>query len=230
MAEQAPQIDPAIAQFVQQQAQFNQAVGQTLQEIKGTLPKIAAKTAPVVAPTDYAKANEQAINEFVTDPVGFSGKLINIATQNALQQARAENEAKIADLEAKQYANQLYTSFFGAAENADVRAYQDWIAGQMGQMPDNWTVEQKLVAAANNIRQHLAQRDDWAARVRGAAPNYDASAAGGRPAASGPAVNEEGVPMDEMSLNVLLSENTKSWKAARRNPANHDDYRRRGGR
>jgi len=232
MAEQT--VDPAIAQFVQQQAQFNQAVGQTLSEIKSTLPKIAsAATAPKpapVAPTDYAKANEAAINEFVNDPVGFSGKLINIATQTALQQARAENEAKIADLEAKQYATQLYTSFFGAAENADIRPYQDWIAGQMQQMPDGWTVEQKLVQAANNIRQHLSQRDDWVARSRGAAPNYDASAAGGRPASNGPAVNEEGVPMDETSLNIMLSEGTKAWKAARRNPANHDDYRRRGGR
>lgn len=233
MAGEAPQIDPALAQFVQQQAQFNQAVGSTLQEIKSTLPKIAAAARPAppqMGTTDYAKANEAAINEFVNDPVAFSGKLINIATQNALAQARAENDSKISDLEARQYANQLYTSFFGSPQNADMRIYQDWIAGQMQQMPNDWTVEQKLVAASNNVRRELAQRDDWVVRSRVGTANYDASAPGGRPAASGPVVDNDGVPMDELSLNSLLSDNTKAWKAARRNPANHDDYRRRGGR
>lgn len=230
-----PQVDPALAAFVQQQAQFNAQVGQTLDKLEKTLPKLAARPAPApppVGPADYQKANEAAINEFISDPVGFSGKLVNIATQNALAQARAESEQKLADLEARNYANQIYTSFFGSADNADLRRYQGWIAGEMQQMPGDWPVERKLVEAANFIRNELAQRDDWVSRVRAqGGPNWDASAAGGRPAGNGGILaDEEGVPMDETSLHRMLSEDKKAWKAARRNPANHDDYRRRGGR
>jgi hypothetical protein len=232
--QQTPTVDPAIAQFVQQQAAFNQAVGQTLQKLETTLPKLAsAASAPKpqpVQPADYQKANEAAINEFVNDPVGFSGKLINIATQQALQQARAEQEQKLQELEMRQYAKQVYDSFFNNPANQDVAGYQEWIAGQIQQMPGDWPVERKLVEASNHIRQQLSQRDDWVARQVSGNPNMDASAAGGRPAAHGPALDSDGVPMDENSLHTLLSSSTQEWKAARRRVANHDDYRRRGGR
>lgn len=232
---EAPKVDPAIMAFVQQQAQFNQAVGQTLQKLETTLPKIASAAAapkpqPVVAPTDYAKANEAAINEFVNDPVGFSGKLINIATQQALAQARAEQDQKLQEIEMRQYAKQVYDSFFNNPANADLAGYQEWIAGQIQQMPGDWPVERKLVEASNHIRQQLSQRDEWVARQASGGSGMDASAAGGRPAAHGPVVDADGVPMDENSLHTLLSSTTQEWKSARRRAANHDDYRRRGGR
>lgn len=230
---QAPQVDPAIAAFVQQQATFNQQVGQTLQKLEQTLPKLAQRppsAPPQIAPADYQKANEVAINEFISDPVGFSGKLVNIATQNALAQARAEADQKLADLEARNYASQIYNSFFGAPENADLKRYQGWIAGEMQQMPGDWPVERKLVEAANMIRNELSQRDDWVSKSSHAQQQaWDPSAAGGRPA-GGAGMAEDGTPMDEMSLQVALTEQRKAWKAARRNPASHDDYRRRGGR
>lgn len=234
MSEQQPQVDPAIAAFVQQQAQFNQQVGQTLHKLEQTLPRLAQRpvAAPApVTPTEYQKANEAAINEFINDPVAYSGKLVKIATDNALQLARAEQAQKLADLEARNYANQIYTSFFGAQENADLKRYQGWIAGEMQQMPGDWPVERKLVEAANYIRNELAQRDDWVSRsTMPGSPNWAASAAGGSPAGNNGMVDEEGVPMDELSLHRVLSEDKKAWKAARRTPANHDDYRRRGGR
>jgi hypothetical protein len=208
---QSQQPDP-VAQLAKQQADFQAQLAQAMQGLSAKIDSVAKATSArpepkVLAPKpsidDYRRNNQAVLEKFVEDPLDVLNRTAEDGARRGYEAAKREFEAKLTQQQAREYAERLRGQFY--QQNPDLQQYDDWIGGLLMRMPNDWNVEKKLAAAADDVRGKLAQRDVWASSemARAHIQELNASSAGGRSRQSG---QDDDMPMDELSMRRKLAE------------------------
>ncbi len=211
-----------VAQLAQQQAEFGKQLQQAMQALAAKVDRVAqvasAPRQPQAPPPrspsldEYKRHSQAVLEKFVEDPIDVLNRTAEDGAKRGYELARREYEQKLSQHQAQEYAERLKANFY--AQNPDLQRYDGWVGAELVRMPQEWSVEEKLTAAANTIRSELAQRDAFILSDEGRrrAQEIQAQSAGGRPRLG---AQDDDVPMDELSMRRKLASMADDYQRQR---------------